>query len=143
VAVKGKPAKGLFVTRGTHVMLSPNAAPGTAIADGERGGMGHWHFEILQDDGKPIGTLVALGLTGGERLPGGPLHSAQHAMAIVGGTGAFLGARGQGGQAAQPFTRPAVLHADLSAVVTKPWDGRGWRIPIRLISGCLKASRPA
>jgi hypothetical protein len=96
--VNGKPAKGLFVTRGTHVMLSPNAAPGTAIADGERGGMGHWHFEILQDDGKPIGTLVALGLTGGERLPGGPLHSAQHAMAIVGGTGAFLGARGQAGR---------------------------------------------
>ena len=36
VAVNGKPAKGLLVTRGTHVMLSPNAAPGTAVADVER-----------------------------------------------------------------------------------------------------------
>jgi uncharacterized protein (TIGR03437 family) len=115
VAVNGKPAKGTLVTRGNRVAMSPNSAAGSAITDVERGGMGHWHFEILQEDGRPIGTLVAIGLTGGTPPPGGPSSSAQHNMAIVGGTGAFLGARGQAGQASQPFTRPAVSVAVLSA----------------------------
>jgi hypothetical protein len=107
VAVNGKPAKGTFVARGTRVGLSPNSGAGTAVADVERAQASDWSFEILQDDGTPIGTLMALGLAGGDPPPGGPMNSVMHNMAIVGGTGAFLGARGQAGQAAQPFTRSA------------------------------------
>ena len=75
VAVNGKPAKGTFVARGTRVGLSPNSGAGTAVADVERSQSSDWSFEILQDDGTPVGTLMALGLAGGDPPPGGPMNS--------------------------------------------------------------------
>src|SRR5260370_6423187 len=45
-------------------------------------------------DSTPVGTIVSLGCSGGPAPPGTP--SAERGnWAIVGGTGAFLGARGQ------------------------------------------------
>src|SRR4029077_15726155 len=55
---------------------------------------------FLGGDGTPIGSIMASGLGGaGSPPPGSPLSVTQGNNAIVGGTGGFLGARGQQGQA--------------------------------------------
>src|SRR5262249_49427241 len=79
------------------------AAPvnGQGIADVVRNNVNNQVFEILQNDGTPIGTIVTSGLGVGSAPPGAPLGVTQGNSAIVGGTGAFLGARGQVGQAMQ------------------------------------------
>jgi uncharacterized protein (TIGR03437 family) len=110
VAVNSRPVKGNLVFRSTRLGLTPNAQPGqnpaTAIADIERGTIGQWHMEILQVNGTAIGTFMAVGFPNGAPPPGAPTMASTHNMAIVGGTGAFLGARGYLGMAAQPFSVP-------------------------------------
>jgi hypothetical protein len=51
-------------------------------------------FEILQPDGTPIGSIMIFGFSGGAAPPGQPSSQSGN-WAIVGGTGAFMGARGQ------------------------------------------------
>src|SRR5438105_8060848 len=55
-------------------------------------------FEILKSDGTPIGTIVSYGPNAGSPPPGAPLTQTGGNAAITGGTGAFLGARGQVGE---------------------------------------------
>ncbi len=96
VTVNGQPVKGAVVVRNTSIGLSPDPAPGGAIADMERGAAADYRFEILHPDGSPIGTLVAIGFSGaGAAPPGAPLSATRLNLAIVGGTGAFFGALGQ------------------------------------------------
>jgi uncharacterized protein (TIGR03437 family) len=97
VAVNGKPAKGLWTARGTVFSFEPNAVPGHSIADLARGNVTDMYWEILQIDGTPIGTVTASGLTRGTPPPGAPLAQTGDNLSITGGTGAFLGARGQAG----------------------------------------------
>jgi uncharacterized protein (TIGR03437 family) len=54
-------------------------------------------YEILQSDGvTPVGNIMINGLNSGSPTPPGPIVGGQN-FAIVGGTGAFFGARGQKG----------------------------------------------
>ncbi len=101
VAVNGQPAKGLYAGRSRVINASPTPVSSQAIADVTRVSIREHVFEILQPDGTPIGTIMAMGLTGGNPPPGQPSTERAN-WAIVGGTGAFLGARGQveGGAAA-------------------------------------------
>jgi hypothetical protein len=94
VAVNGQPAKGLYVGRSRGIIASPAPTPGGAIADVTRTALREHVFEILKSDSTPVGTLVSLGLSGGPPPPGTPSTERAN-WAIVGGTGAFLGARGQ------------------------------------------------
>jgi uncharacterized protein (TIGR03437 family) len=104
VAVNGQPAKGVFFRERRTITLTPNPASGQAIADVARNFSGfETAFEILQPDGTPIGSIFLSGFGGGSPTPpGAPLAQNLSNLAIVGGTGAFLGARGQGGEAAIP-----------------------------------------
>jgi uncharacterized protein (TIGR03437 family) len=103
VAVNGQAAKGTFVGRTGVIRASPIAAPGFAIADVQRAGIREQIFEILQSDGTPVGTIMGLGLSGGSTSPpGAPWSNRPGNFAIVGGTGAFLGARGQESGFASP-----------------------------------------
>jgi len=95
VSINGKPVKGTWTIRGTGLNMNPNPKPGEAIADTTRVNQVDEAFEILQVDGTPIGTLFALGVSSGAPPPGAPLIAANTNAVIVGGTGAFLGARGQ------------------------------------------------
>jgi hypothetical protein len=95
VAVNGQPAKGLFAGRTRVIGASPTPNPGQTIADIAATAIREQIFEILQPDGTPIGTIVGLGFSGGPVPPGEPSGPAGGNWAIVGGTGAFLGARGQ------------------------------------------------
>src|SRR5258708_11280234 len=97
VAVNGKPVKGLWTARATGFFFDPNAVPGHSTADAVRGNIIDMYWEILQLDGTPIGTLSASGLTRGAPPPGAPLAQTGDNLSITGGTGAFLGARGQAG----------------------------------------------
>ena len=94
VAVNGQPAKGVYAGRTRVLNANPTPVPGQAIADVTRTAMREHMFEILQSDGTPIGSIMSLGFSGGSPPPGQP--SAERAnWVIAGGTGAFLGARGQ------------------------------------------------
>jgi uncharacterized protein (TIGR03437 family) len=97
VAVNGKPAKGLWTARGTTFSFEPNAVPAHSTADVTRGNVIDMYWEILQSDGTPMGTIAASGLTRGTPPPGAPLAQTGDNLHITGGTGAFLGVRGQAG----------------------------------------------
>jgi hypothetical protein len=72
---------------------------GQAIADVTRNTVNNQVFEILDANGALVGTIVTYGLGGaGVPPPGSPAQVTQGNNAIVGGTGAFLGVRGQSGQ---------------------------------------------
>ena len=101
VAVNGQPAKGTFVYHAFTLNLRVVPNPGQAIADVVRNNINETIFEILKSDGTPIGSIMANGLGVGAAPPGAPLAVTQGNSAIVGGTGAFLGARGQQGQSVQ------------------------------------------
>jgi uncharacterized protein (TIGR03437 family) len=104
VAVNGQSAKGTH-TRGAigNLGLNPAPNPGQAIADTARSAVAVFTFEILNSDGTPIGTIVANGLAGGAAPPGSPLTlTGGNNFVIAGGTGAFLGVRGQLGAVAAP-----------------------------------------
>jgi hypothetical protein len=97
VAVNGKPAKGGYVARGQVALERTAPAPGQAVSDIQRNGPVTERFEIMQADGTPVGTIMTIGQTAGSPPPGSPAALTQSNLAIVGGTGAFLGARGQVG----------------------------------------------
>jgi uncharacterized protein (TIGR03437 family) len=100
VAVNGQSAKGAFVGHSRQINLRPAPTPGQAVSDVTRTVAADQYFEILNSDGTPVGTIMISALAGtGPAPPGAPLAVNQGNNAIVGGTGAFLGARGQAGQA--------------------------------------------
>ncbi len=98
VSVNGQPARGTWVSRGVAVCDTPTPAPGThAIADTTWSSARNETYEILQSDGiTPVGSFMVYGLNNGSPNPPGPTVGGQN-FAIVGGTGAFFGARGQKG----------------------------------------------
>ena len=97
VAVNGMPAKGTWVARAQRLTLRPTTSAGVSIADVTRTGPGDETYEILRPDGTPVGTIVSLGFFGGPAPPGAPSSLTTGNHAIVGGTGAFGGVRGEDG----------------------------------------------
>ena len=95
VAVNGKPAKGTLLIRGQGINLRVNPMPGQGIADALRQNISDQTMEILHPDGTPIGTIVVSSLGGGLPPPGAPAGTVSTSLAVIGGTGAFLGVRGQ------------------------------------------------
>ena len=103
VAVNGEPVKGTAFGQQVTVVSRPNAAAGQAIADVFSGGPVEWILEIqsatdttLDEMGRPfsIGTIVVRGLAGDARPAGVPIVGGGN-FTVIGGTGAFVGARGQ------------------------------------------------
>src|SRR5262249_21242961 len=78
-------------------------------------------FEILKNDGTPIGTIFASGLAGGAAPPGSPLAASGGNLVITGGTGAFLGAPGQVWTTAPP---PGVASARAASITEDPANRR-------------------
>lgn len=100
VRVNGQPAKGTWSIRATTTNFTPTPVAGQAIADTTRNFFTDWVWEIQQADGTPIGTIMATGMGFGPPPPGSPAGlspTAASTMAITGGTGAYLGMRGQAG----------------------------------------------
>ena len=97
VAVNDKPAKGMWKVRSLASGYTNVYTPGRAIADVAGNCMQDNAFAILQPDGTAVGTVLALGLGGVTLLPGAPVTATVHDLSLIGGTGAFLGARGYAG----------------------------------------------
>ena len=126
-----------FVGHPVGISLSPTARPGQAIADTNRISIGVRTFEILKTDGTPIGTIVAEGLNGGFSPPGSDVGGQN--FAIVGGTGAFLGARGQ--QGGRQFAERIAPRA--ASIAEDPADRRrngGGKV--RWVLGVIPIARP-
>jgi hypothetical protein len=106
IAVNGSPARGTYITRlrNTNTMLNPN--PGEAVADTSVAGLSEVSFDILTAEGRPIGSLFGMGLSRSTPAPGAPSAVTTGNHIIVGGSGAFLGARGYFGQAVSDQTVP-------------------------------------
>lgn len=133
-AVNGEPAKGTWVSRVFVLRMSPAPAAGSMIADTNRFGIAEFQLEILREDGSTVGSIFMQGQNFGTPTPGAPAVSNSGAFAIVGGTGAFLGARGQA-TAAPARTgggaRNASIQEDPSFRRSRP--GGGQRLIIQLI----------
>lgn len=106
VAVNGQRVKGTMTRNARSIFLTPTPTPGLAIADTVRNATTAFTFEILASDMTPIGTIIAYGFSGGPASPGLPLSATTSSFAIVGGTGAFVGIRGQMGKVAIPQAAP-------------------------------------
>lgn len=102
VAVNGLPAKGTLIGSIVAFGGSPTLTPGNAISDITRSSLRNFVLEIQQSDGSPVGSITAFGLNGGTPPPGAPSTQNVASYTITGGTGAFLGARGQAGSIKQP-----------------------------------------
>jgi uncharacterized protein (TIGR03437 family) len=79
VSINGRPAKGLWQTRGFSMGYSPTAGPGFAIADAAEGGPGECKWAIFTPDGILVGRFQEGGLG---------VHQ------VTGGSGIFMGIRG-------------------------------------------------
>jgi hypothetical protein len=114
VAVNGAAAKGTLLCTHTMFVLSPTATVGTlrAIADTRRAMIDDCSLEVLTNDGKAVGTIFIHGLFSGPPAPGAPLAVAFSNMIVTGGTGAFLGVRGQAGQTGPWTPRVASVTED-------------------------------
>lgn len=97
VAVNGQQVKGTLAFRAWTLLASPAPTPGSVIADVRAASIRNLNFEILQSDGTQVGTITAQGFGGNSASPppGAPRSAAAFNFAITGGTGAYLGARGQ------------------------------------------------
>lgn len=137
VAVNGEPAKGTLIGRPWTMDATPNPTPGQAIADTTRGSIGFRTFEILKSDGTPIGTLMILGLNGGTSPPGATFGGQN--FAIVGGTGAFLGALGQQGGRQTSQTIPPRAASILEDPANRRRNGGG---RVHWLLGVIPLVRP-
>ncbi len=115
-AVNGQPVTGLH-TRAViaNIVLRPAPTSGQAIADISRNAAAVISFEILRSDGTPIGTIMASGFAGGNPPPGSPSNVTGNNFVVTGGTGAFLGVRGQVGVE----TNPAGVSVQRAASITE------------------------
>ncbi len=114
-AVNGQPVLGTFTSTGPgggYVRTAPT--PGQAIADTVRNGVQVISFEILKSDGTPIGTIMASGFPAGAPPPGSPSNVSGSNFVVTGGTGAFLGARGQVGAGNNPPGVPPMRGASIT-----------------------------
>ena len=68
--------------------------PGQAIADATRFGLYEWNLEIMSLDGRSIGSLRVSGMGQGPPPAGATRNITAANHVVIGGTGAFLGARG-------------------------------------------------
>src|SRR5258708_2397258 len=95
VTINGRRSKGAGVARIYTVNLNSNPSGSQAIADVNRFQAMDIVLEIQQADGTSVGTIVLTGVTGGSPPLGAPKSGVGGNFAVIGGTGAFLGARGQ------------------------------------------------
>ena len=97
VAVNGRPVKGFYVTMAEGVLASVALTPGRAIAELAGGCPTQVHYVFLHADGTPIGTISVGGIQSGVPSASAPAVAGANMYAVQGGTGPFLGARGQAG----------------------------------------------
>jgi uncharacterized protein (TIGR03437 family) len=130
VAVNGRKSKGAGVARMNWVGLSANPSGSQSISDVNRFEAVDILFEIQQADGTSIGAIVMTGLTGGEPPLGAPKTGGAGNFAVIGGTGAFLGARGQAATIVSGRRATSTLENPINRRTFAPGI---WKIVVQLI----------
>ena len=103
IQVNGKPAKGMWTNWGVVTGFSLNPSPGNAVANIETGAPLFCNLTFYTDKGAFVGALFD---------GGGGAGTSATAHAITGGSGVFVGARGQKQGGTQPDpTRPVIRRA--------------------------------
>ena len=145
VAVNGTPAKGNMTMRGTFLALDRNPAPSVGVADTINRLFGEWAFNIQRTDGSPVGSIMATGWAFGDRAAG-VLAPGQGDLAVSGGTGAFLGVRGQGNETGTPAARRAASitedPANRRIIGGNAWSYGFQLIPMARPAFATSANRP-
>jgi len=114
VAVNGKPSKGTYVIRGQYSPRGPSGATAVAMADLARNGSADETYDIADANGTSLGTIATIGFNGGTPPPGAPTAITGNHYLVIGGTGAFLGITGEGGNGpAPPAGSPATRFASM------------------------------
>jgi hypothetical protein len=129
-AINGRKVKGTTVARIAWVGLSPNPSGSQAIADVSRFQAMDISFEIQQADGGPVGTIVLSGVTGGAPPLGAPKSGTTGTFTVVGGTGAFLGARGQAATILNSHRATSTLENPINR---RTFPAGLWKMVIQLI----------
>jgi uncharacterized protein (TIGR03437 family) len=111
-AVNGKPAKGTWTSRGTQLSRATTVTPGSAVADSGGAFFIDYVVDIRKVDGAQIGTIMASGWGGTPPVPGAPASFLGANVTITGGTGAYLGARGQSGMGTPNTARLSSMTED-------------------------------
>ena len=119
VSINGKPAKGMWTSRMYKMGFNPSPAAGLAISDATQGTIAECKWEIQNANGQFIGRLMDGGL-----FP----------HAVSGGTGAFIGAKGEMGTGTPPVVK-AVRVASMTEdpAARRTLGGGNVRVLMRLI----------
>jgi uncharacterized protein (TIGR03437 family) len=96
VSLNGQPAKGLAFSSARVIGSTTASTPGRPIGDITTSTYRSYYFQIMSAEGAYVGTIYCSG-PHSTPAPGGPLGAVVGEYAIVGGTGAFQGVRGQVG----------------------------------------------
>jgi hypothetical protein len=129
-AINGRKAKGATVARIFWVGLSPNPSGSQGIADVNRFQTMDLSLEIQQADGTSVGTIVLSGVTGGAAPLGAPKAGVTGTFAVIGGTGAFLGARGQAATISNTFRATSHLENPINR---RTFPSGLWKMVVQLI----------
>jgi hypothetical protein len=129
-AINGTKTKGTTFARNLFVNLSSNPSGSQAVADINRFQAMETLLEILQADGTAIGTIVLTGVTGGAAPPGAPKAGPTGNFAVIGGTGAFLGARGQAVTISNTFRGTSTFENPINR---RTFPSGAWKLVIQLI----------
>ena len=143
--VNGKKSKGTTVARNLYFNLNINPSGNQAIADINRFQPMEIAMEIQNADGTGLGTLVLTGLTGGQPPLGAPKSAPTGNFAVIGGTGAFVGARGQAATISNTFRPTSTLENPINRRVYPSgiWKMAIQLIPLKTPEVVLLASGPA
>jgi uncharacterized protein (TIGR03437 family) len=96
-AINGAAAKGLYVNVAFPILATPDPSPtnGISISDSTRIATVGQSFDLQKADGTPIGGIFAWGFAFGPNIPGAPEGAGGGSIAIIGGTGPYIGVHGQ------------------------------------------------
>jgi uncharacterized protein (TIGR03437 family) len=112
VSVNGQPIKGNFVSVTRSVNATTDMTPGRVLMDLALGCPFEQIHSFMLPDGTVIGTIAALGANTAGRPPGAPNTALAGTGVLVGGSGAFLGIRGQAGLTGGTGARNASITED-------------------------------
>jgi hypothetical protein len=124
VAINGKPMKGTWYAHTNRFLMDPNPGLGQMIADVTRRNAHEWIMEILGPDGSAIGTIMGYGWDGGAPPPGAPARLTNGNLTITGGTGAYVGIRGQMGPNNQERAAGAPAYRGNASMTEDPFFRR-------------------
>jgi uncharacterized protein (TIGR03437 family) len=97
VSVNGQPVKGNVVLLTRTLNATTVMTPGRVLMDLAAGCPFEQVHSFMLPDGTVVGTIAAVGANSGGRPPGAPSTAIGGTGVLVGGSGAFLGIRGQAG----------------------------------------------